>query len=171
MRINVHSLRQGLQEFEFDATAESLGIEEGELDLKAVHIGSAVDKRGRDIVVTSHVVAQVVYECHRCLQEFVSSIEETCRTIYTTDYDAVSGDDEEVLELIRPNTTEIDLEHGVRESLLLAVPIRVVCSEQCKGLCPHCGANLNVTTCSCQSTSVDPRWKGLEKLLEQRTKE
>jgi len=63
---------------------------------------------------------------------------------------------------------ELDLGEIVREQLLLNIPMRPLCGESCKGLCPHCGANLNETTCGCEQKSIDPRMKALEKLLTKR---
>ncbi|MEE9182653.1 MAG: DUF177 domain-containing protein [candidate division NC10 bacterium] len=53
----------------------------------------------------------------------------------------------------------------VRENLLLAVPVQPLCHEGCRGLCPHCGVNLNGKTCPCSSRGVDPRWRKLDSLL------
>ena len=55
------------------------------------------------------------------------------------------------------------LEDVLREQVLLATPVKLVCREDCKGLCPQCGANLNVETCNCQQPG-DPRWAALSEL-------
>ena len=52
---------------------------------------------------------------------------------------------------------------AMREQVLLATPVKLVCREDCKGLCPHCGSNLNVEPCNCQQPS-DPRWAALSDL-------
>ncbi len=56
------------------------------------------------------------------------------------------------------------LEDVVREQVLLTLPGRTLCKETCKGLCAHCGQNLNDASCSCSQTVVDPRWNALEGL-------
>ena len=48
------------------------------------------------------------------------------------------------------------------EQILLALPLKTICSESCKGLCPHCGQNLNVEQCSCAEPVEDPRWAALK---------
>ena len=53
------------------------------------------------------------------------------------------------------------LEDVVREQVLLTLPGRTLCKPDCKGLCPRCGQNLNVETCHCAETAVDPRWNAL----------
>jgi len=58
------------------------------------------------------------------------------------------------------------LEDVLREQVLLAVPLKVICREDCKGLCPHCGKNLNAEQCSCAVPSEGTRWAALKELRE-----
>ena len=55
----------------------------------------------------------------------------------------------------------LPLEDVVREQVLLTLPGRALCREDCKGLCPHCGADRNAGDCGCGETAVDPRWHAL----------
>ena len=57
----------------------------------------------------------------------------------------------------------VDLTPEIRESIILAFPSYPVCSSECRGLCPQCGANLNEASCSC-AAQTGPRWGGLDKL-------
>jgi uncharacterized protein len=54
------------------------------------------------------------------------------------------------------------LEDALREQVLLALPIKAICRDDCKGLCPHCGRNLNTEQCSCAEPLEDPRWAALK---------
>jgi uncharacterized protein len=56
------------------------------------------------------------------------------------------------------------LEDALREQVLLALPIKAICREDCKGLCPHCGKNLNIEQCSCAEPMEDPRWSALKEI-------
>jgi DUF177 domain-containing protein len=58
------------------------------------------------------------------------------------------------------------LEDAVREQVLLSVPLKVVCREECKGLCPTCGKNRNAESCACAPPLGDPRWSALKDLRE-----
>ena len=58
----------------------------------------------------------------------------------------------------------LPLDEVVREQVLLAVPLKVTCREDCKGLCPHCGTNLNEGQCSCTIAMEDPRWTALREI-------
>jgi uncharacterized protein len=60
--------------------------------------------------------------------------------------------------------TDIDLEPVFRDALTLALPLNPLCDAGCKGLCPHCGRDLNEGACSCHPESSDPRWAPLEEL-------
>ena len=57
---------------------------------------------------------------------------------------------------------EIDLKPALREQILLSIPPSPVCSDDCKGLCPRCGKDLNEGECGCDRTVMDPRWAALK---------
>ena len=56
------------------------------------------------------------------------------------------------------------LEDVLREQVLLSLPVRTLCRQDCKGLCPHCGRDLNSESCTCEAASSDPRWSALSDL-------
>jgi len=58
----------------------------------------------------------------------------------------------------------LDLAPTLREQILLALPLDALCGESCRGLCPHCGQNLNEATCDCRADMADPRWAKLREL-------
>ena len=58
------------------------------------------------------------------------------------------------------------LEDVLREQILLALPLKAICREDCKGLCPHCGRNLNLEQCACAEPLDDPRWSALKQIRE-----
>ena len=60
----------------------------------------------------------------------------------------------------------IDADDTLIEQILLELPLKHLCREDCKGLCPKCGADLNTTQCSCDTSDPDPRFDVLRKLLE-----
>ena len=63
---------------------------------------------------------------------------------------------------------EIDLGELFREQILLAIPMTPLCREECKGLCPVCGADLNAGECSCERGEIDPRWSALADLKDKK---
>ena len=69
-------------------------------------------------------------------------------------------------ELILVESQEIDLDELVMSDLLLTLPMKHLCREDCKGLCAQCGKNLNEGDCGCKKKPVDPRLEALRKLLD-----
>jgi uncharacterized protein len=78
----------------------------------------------------------------------------------------INDSENEKIDIIylHPETDKIDLSEDVRDYALLALPMKKLCSENCKGLCPKCGKNLNDGPCECRDEKIDPRWEPLQKL-------
>lgn len=129
-----------------------------------------VEHRGpREIVEDIRVRASLHGEfellCARCLTPVPTPLEASFDLIFRP-----GGIDAEVGEhAISEDETEIGyyeksglpLEDVVREQVLLTLPGRVLCREDCKGLCPRCGADRNADDCGCEQTATDPRWQAL----------
>jgi uncharacterized protein len=76
----------------------------------------------------------------------------------------LSENDKMDVVYLHPETDTINLTDDIRDYALLAIPMKSLCSENCKGLCPNCGANLNDGPCKCKEEKIDPRWEPLLKL-------
>lgn len=163
MKVNIQGLKRGVNPFEFDADLDVLSFDAVNYDVNLVHVSSSVDKSDESIIVNSEFTADLRPGCDRCLKQFDQTFEDRFTIIYTTTADSL-GDDDSV-RLLSQSTQTIDLSEGLREAVLLALPMQFKCSKDCKGLCDQCGANLNVKTCSCTKEFVDARWAGLQKLL------
>lgn len=96
--------------------------------------------------------------CRRCLTEVRQKVSEEVHLLLVDG--AADEADEADVYVIDARDRELDLRPAVREEWLLATPAFMVCSEDCKGLCPSCGANRNQEPCRCTPT-VDPRWSAL----------
>jgi uncharacterized protein len=109
--------------------------------------------------------------CSRCLGTARLTIDEPFRVTFLPHAEG-EDEDEEVelnqddLDVASYHGDEIDLEPPLREQILLAVPIAPLCDEQCKGLCPLCGADRNQGECGCPEQTVDPRWSALKNLKQ-----
>ncbi len=108
--------------------------------------------------------------CARCVEPVALSLSGDFDLIFRPEEaDANPGE-----HAITPDETEIgyyeesglSLEDVVREQVLLSLPGRTLCKEDCKGLCPRCGQNLNLATCSCGDAPADPRWNALAGLAD-----
>ena len=67
--------------------------------------------------------------------------------------------------VVEPQAVELDLRPTIREELILSAPAYLLCREDCRGLCPGCGQDLNLGSCTCPS-SRDPRWGALDALRD-----
>ena len=110
-----------------------------------------------------HIEGDVVMPCRRCLNDATSHVTGEEHVIF------VEADDEEAdnpdVYPLEPGADEIDLRPAVREQWLLAAPGFLLCRDDCKGLCPTCGADLNAGDCECPpAVSVDSRWDALRSL-------
>jgi len=117
-----------------------------------------VDNLDGRLVLLGALAAAADAVCDRCLGEFV------CR--FTADVEIVVlrdaiADEEPDPWVIHQRRGEVDLAEPLREAALLGLPQKFLCAEECRGLCPHCGANRNRETCSCPVGDADPRWAGL----------
>ncbi|HEV8263669.1 MAG TPA: DUF177 domain-containing protein [Gemmatimonadales bacterium] len=99
-------------------------------------------------------------ECRRCLTPITVPVTAQIGALFTQDADALEDPDSYPLP---PDATEIDLTPAVREELILAVPQYVLCREDCRGLCPRCGEDLNAGPCGC-APAADLRWQALQAL-------
>ena len=102
----------------------------------------------------------VTGECRRCLQPVSAAVTANAAALFTQDTEALEDPDAYPLA---SDATEIDLAPAVREELLLAVPRFLQCREDCRGLCPRCGQDLNAGPCGC-APAVDLRWQALASL-------
>lgn len=86
---------------------------------------------------------------------------------YTFDHILVlSLENEDDDRFIEVKNNELDLDGLVREDILLELPTKFLCKEDCKGLCPICGKNLNEGPCGCDTHQTDPRMEALRKLID-----
>lgn len=165
MKVGIQSLKGGLNAFTFDVDVADIEFDDENFELVQVNVRSKVDKNEQSVVVTSDVTSIIKLTCDACLESFSGTFEDSYVLLYASDKDAMEPDDE--VRLISSGTQFIDLTEGLRESILVSLPIRFKCSDNCKGLCDQCGCNLNTSQCSCGKESTDPRWDQLKGLLGQ----
>ena len=112
------------------------------------------------------IEGDVALECSRCLSDASAHVSDEAHLIFA-ESGAEEIDDPDVFRL-DPKDPELDLRPAIREEWLLAAPSFAVCRDDCKGLCPRCGKDLNTGPCDCEDKSADPRWDALRKLDSKR---
>ena len=106
------------------------------------------------------IEGDVELPCRRCLGEASGHVADEAHFIFAEAGSEDLEDDPDVFPLDE-RKGELDLRPALREQWLLHVPGYAVCREDCKGLCPSCGAELNAGPCDCVSSAADPRWDAL----------
>jgi uncharacterized protein len=110
---------------------------------------------GNEFLLNCSISARTLLKCSRCL----TSVE----------HDIAVGFDEEFDEEEYPGEDAvIDLEDVAAQLLVTSVPMQVLCRDDCKGLCPVCGTNLNESECGCTADDTDPRLEALRSLIDGR---
>lgn len=150
----------------------SLRAEPAELDFELDEVrlsdGVAVDvslQRTEDeYFVNGEVTAVAETDCARCLEPALLELHCQLSLIAlrptAEDRDKYRDSDEEIVELGTEEVLELD--DQIRQGLLAEIPLKPLCREDCKGLCPVCGANKNISECDCDTSERDSRWDALK---------
>ena len=184
MRVNIDEIKEAGLARSWDVTQAQLdeivaGDRAGYRARGPAHVEARLARLGRRVRVEAGVKAPLTTSCKRCLApvsvdvpvafdltlvpaddrdegEGLSEVHEHDRGPKGGSFSAEDAEEETYTGKV------IDLDPLVREQILLEVPEYPVCDEQCKGLCPVCGANLNDRECGCDRHVPDPRWAGLK---------
>ncbi len=114
----------------------------------------------RFYLFSGQMSGEVSGECRRCLTPTTVKVSEDLHLLFADPEDEES--DESDVYMLEPRAMTVDLRPALREQWLLAAPGFSLCREDCKGLCPRCGADLNLGPCGCPP-EVDPRWAALQR--------
>ncbi len=158
---------------------ESLSFSPDDLGYQDVLALSEVICRGRITRTTPGLLLQIslsydqTLACTRCLGEIEAPAEARIELLVTLEESAARAGDlagereiaAEDLGILKLAETSLDTGPLVTEQLQLSVPMKSLCRDDCAGLCPECGVDLNTGTCDCQP-APDPRWQALAKLKQ-----
>ena len=138
----------------------------GRADLVEEHHGK--HKIIQDIRINGRLATSVEMNCARCLEPVAQEVKREFDLLYRPQgadagRDEMSVTDAEA-EISYYEGEGILLDDVVREQVLLAAPLKATCREDCKGLCPLCGTNLNQERCSCAVAQEEPRWAALKEI-------
>lgn len=122
----------------------------------------------KDIRINGQLSSQVEAKCARCLEPVIQKVVRPFDLLYRPQ-GADAGEEERSVAVSEAEISYYEgegilLEDVLREQVLLALPLRVICREECRGLCPHCGKNLNLEPCSCTAVPPDGRWAALKEI-------
>ena len=177
--LNVDALEEANQPFEADLPREFLdGILRADPPTEfhaggAAHLRGAATKMGRKVLVQTRFHVPLMGPCKRCLTPVrLEEPVELTRTYAPKEPAHAPGErrgddpgasfDPGLVDEDRYSGKEIDLTPAVREQILLYIPPAPLCREDCLGLCPKCGKDLNEGACGCDRSVIDPRWAALK---------
>lgn len=126
------------------------------------------ERHGRDILLRGRLEGRLELPCSRCLTVYEAPVEAGFDLLLVPGPEPVSGDEKELstpdLDLDFYTGEVADLESIIREQIILLMPLKPLCREVCRGICPGCGADLNRETCACKATKSDSPFAALAKL-------
>lgn len=160
--------------FESDIHEENVKLDE---DIKVIgpmdgHVRMRRTNQG--LLVDGWVDLTVELACNRCLDQFQQRLHVPFTEQYYPTVDVVTGyalppfDEEEIFPI--DDHHHVDLTEAIRQHVLLELPMSAICREDCAGLCPQCGKNLNDGPCDCEP-EVDSRFGVLQQLLQNGSQE
>jgi uncharacterized protein len=168
MQINVSQLLKSsigaVRDYDIN---ESIDIT-GDGDISQVRGAVRLTRTDRGILVEGTLSTEAELTCSRCLNLFSCPLEINIEEEFFPTADIVSGASLDVPDEPGCFTIDehfiLDLTEAVRQCALLASPMKPLCRDDCAGLCPICGRNLNQGRCDCRTGEIDPRWSKLARL-------
>jgi uncharacterized protein len=163
MRLNLRKLMANeLDRLEFSGTVDLSHLDwNGEQPLKEpVRVEGSVENHAGVLSLDAKVHFILESGCARCGKQV--SLEQSVRLNHLLAEEVQDEDSEDIIPI---SEGEVDLTEYIVSAIVLDLPMRILCSEDCKGLCPKCGKNLNEGDCGCDHKEIDPRLSALGKLL------
>ena len=169
MRIELENLEGGKGDFAHVYNPDELNPVDERVNLTApATVNGKIRLAGNEVFVNGHVDTRAQVECDRCLKPIELPVNADFELEYITgsEYEssAVAELTEAEMSVAVFDGEALDVDEIVKEQILLAVPTRMLCREDCKGICPQCGVDRNTGECNCETKEIDPRWAALKNL-------
>jgi len=164
MKLHLQQVKDSSRDFHLEADMELSGLE-GRVGPGRVAVDVRVNPSGERWYVIAEVEGDFPFTCDRCGATYPGRLVGDFMLVVLAKAGGDLGpEDSDEVVLLPSGVQEIDISGQVREALLLALPMRLLCREDCRGLCPECGADLNEGPCDCRREAADPRWGPLQEL-------
>ncbi|OQY68753.1 MAG: hypothetical protein B6D46_02530 [Polyangiaceae bacterium UTPRO1] len=171
MKIQLHDILASEDALDYAEPVEALNatLASGNHDYEfraPLHVQVRYSRSQLDLFFDGEVSGRAEATCGRCLEPFPLAVSQAFSLVLTP-ATRLSGEIELAPgDLVQSfyEGTEVDLTPLVYEQVMLALPTRPLCGEECRGLCPQCGSNRNVGHCACTIETGDPRWSTLRNL-------
>jgi len=171
MFIGLHELEQHTVPFKLDIPAGQIEYDNKIAQASPLHAEGTAQLMSHslgEIRVQGNLKVTVEATCDRCLEPAYFPLENKFDLVYMPASGTKAGPDGEVdeagVEVGYYEGNGLALEDVFREVVLLALPMQLVCKEECEGICPVCGQNRNQVDCGCREQASDDRWNKLKSL-------
>ena len=162
MKIKLEHLKEGENELEYCEPPSQFNLPDENFK-SPVNLSGIIDKRGKNYYFKISISVTGIFTCDRCLEAFEKQISSSIYIIYSKE-NYTQEIDKDNFYVISEDTNEVEIGSDVRDEILLNVPIKVLCVDDCKGICAGCGKDLNKEKCVCNGDKTDPRWESLKQL-------
>lgn len=159
--VKISSLSAGSNEIEFSFKPEEVGLQSPFFG--STNIKMDIQKSHHQLVVNAVLSVQYGAECDRCGRKIDLQPVSDFNFVYLFENKENEKDDFNV-RYITPETDKIDISQEVYDYALLSIPLKILCSEDCKGLCRYCGINKNSGECDCTEEEKGPLWDSIQEL-------
>ena len=168
MLIDLASVGTSSKQLELSFESQKIDLEGEALIEESVGLSAEIVRVGSRTRLSGTIKANVLVSCTRCLESIRREFDIAFQDIFVDASEESTREEAEVgteeLDESLITSGEIDLTEVVREQILLELPKQIFCKEDCRGLCPKCGGNLNLIDCNCIDDEIDPRWAALQNL-------
>ena len=163
MKIRIDRLYEGEHRLETRLEPEALELDAHQF-ADPIDVAIVWDRQGFHAYMQFRILTYLASHCDRCLEGVRLKIDAPIAVVVQfSDVDQQDSDDPDY-RIVSPSDVEIDFTADIRDAIVLAIPIKILCQEDCKGLCPQCGQNLNLGTCNCVVKTTNPQWAALSTL-------
>lgn len=174
MKLDLSRLRDGVEHLDRRYEASAFHVDSDEFRLVApVNLTADVRKDARKVRLVGRLKTTLECACSRCLEPFPVSVDAALDLVFLPAAANTGGEEREVAEedlgVGYYENDVIDLGEVMREQFYLGLPMKPLCREDCRGLCPVCGINRNLETCACRTEWVDPRMAALKHVFDRKS--
>lgn len=176
MKLNLSQIFDGTiykldldEDLNINTSDEAFGIERDIKLEKPVNITGSIYATEDGAYLSAKLTYEYIESCARCLTEFSQKIETvlSAKIIEKSNQQTEEDDeDEEAIVYYDSRDSQLDIEEIVVSYILLSLPMKSICDEDCKGLCVKCGENFNLGQCDCDKEDIDPRLEKLKNLFD-----
>lgn len=171
MKLDLNTIKRGETEkldLEFTVDFDSINYYGDIYNIvKPIQVQGTIYSIDKQIFLTTNIKTELEVNCGRCLNGFIYPML-TKMNVELVEAEKIN-EENDMDDIIVYEDNILDFDQIIKEEIIASIPMKVLCSKECKGLCTRCGENLNFKLCQCNSNdydNIDPRLSKLKELLD-----